>query len=85
MATNKTPADKRIRRAEQGREDWKIKAQLRREENVKLMHKLEKMKLSLSKLEEEKQKVKDQLASLQKKCEEQDEVIEKLKKKSSRQ
>ena len=31
MATEKTPAHKRIRRAEQGRDEWKIKAQLRRE------------------------------------------------------
>ena len=36
MATEKTPDHKRIRRAEQGRDDWKIKAQMRREEKDKL-------------------------------------------------
>jgi len=30
MATERTPTHKRIQRAEQGRNEWKIKAQLRR-------------------------------------------------------
>ena len=36
MATDKTPTHKRIKRAETGRDDWKMKALERREENAKL-------------------------------------------------
>jgi hypothetical protein len=36
MATKKTPAHKRISRAETGREEWKLKAIERREEIEKL-------------------------------------------------
>ena len=36
MATEKTPAYKRIKRAETGREDWKVKAIERREEIERL-------------------------------------------------
>ena len=41
MATEKTPAHKRIKRAEIGRNDWKLKATERREEIVKLQKELE--------------------------------------------
>ncbi len=40
MATEKTPAHKRIKRAEIGRNDWKLKATERREEIVKLQKEL---------------------------------------------
>lgn len=82
MATEKTPAYKRIRRAEQGREEWKIKAQLRREENEKLNRELKSKEVLISELMEENQASKDQLVSFQKKIREQDKLIEKLKKNS---
>ncbi len=44
MATDRTPGHKRIKRAETGRDDWKMKATLRREENEKLTHELESKK-----------------------------------------
>lgn len=40
MATDKTPKHKRIKRAEEGRDEWKIKALARREENEKLKSEL---------------------------------------------
>jgi phage shock protein A len=82
MATEKTPAHKRIRRAEQGREEWKIKAQLRREENEKLNRELKSKEVLISELMEENQASKDQLVLFQKKVKEQDKLIEKLKKNS---
>lgn len=82
MATEKTPAHKRIRRAEQGREEWKIKAQLRREENEKLKHDLQSKEAYISELIEENQTSKDQLVLFHKKIKEQDNLIEKLKKNS---
>lgn len=44
MATKKTPAHKRISRAEAGREEWKLKAVERREEIDKLKKELEAIK-----------------------------------------
>lgn len=44
MATDKTPDHKRIRRAEEGRDEWKMKALSRREENVKLKSELNEKK-----------------------------------------
>lgn len=82
MATEKTPAHKRIRRAEQGRNEWKIKAQLRREEKEKLQRDLQLKEVLISKLTEENQTVKDQIVLFQKKLKEQDKLIEKLKKNS---
>ena len=41
MATERTPPHKRIARAEQGRDDWKIKAIQRRAEIVRLKFALE--------------------------------------------
>lgn len=81
MSTEKTPVHKRIRRAEQGREEWKIKAQLRREENEKLKRDLQSKEALISELTEENQTAKDQLVLFQKKVKEQDKLIEKLKKK----
>lgn len=40
MATERTPTYKRVKRAEEGRDDWKLKATVRREENEKLSKKL---------------------------------------------
>jgi hypothetical protein len=82
MATEKTPAYKRIRRAEQGREEWKIKAQLRREEKEKLNRELQSKEAFISELIDEIQATKDELVLFQKKNKEQDKLIEKLKKNS---
>jgi hypothetical protein len=82
MATEKTPAYKRIRRAEQGREEWKVKAQLRREEKEKLSRELQLKESLISKLMEKIQTTKDELVLFQKKIKEQDKLIEKLKKNS---
>lgn len=38
MASEKTPTHKRIKRAEAGRNDWKVKALERRNENQKLKY-----------------------------------------------
>lgn len=81
MATDKTPADKRIKRAEQGRDQWKIKAQLRREENEKLARDLESKTARLSELLEENQQFKDQVTALNKEKKTQEKLIEYLKKK----
>lgn len=80
MATDKTPAHKRITRAEQGRDEWKIKAQLRREENEKLKRDLESKTERVSELLEENQTTQNQLVLLQKKIKEQEKLIENLKK-----
>ncbi len=61
MATDKTPQYKRIQRAEQGRDQWKNKAQLRREESQKLRRDLESKATRLSELAEETQLFKGQL------------------------
>lgn len=82
MATEKTPIHKRIKRAEQGKEEWKIKAQLRREENEKLKRDLKSKEAFISELIEINQTIKDQLGLFQKKIKEQDKLIEKLKKNS---
>jgi hypothetical protein len=82
MATEKTPPHKRIRRAEQGRDEWKIKAQLRREENEKLKRDLQLKEDLISKLTEENHKAKDQIILFQKELKEQNKLTEKLKKNS---
>lgn len=50
MATDRTPDHKRIKRAEEGREQWKIKALLRREENEELKLELDETADHLSRL-----------------------------------
>jgi hypothetical protein len=82
MATEKTPVYKRIQRAEQGREEWKIKAQLRREEKERLKRDLKSKEELISELLEENRITKDELILIQKKIIEQDKLIEKLKKNS---
>lgn len=84
MATEKTPAHKRIHRAEQGRNQWRIKAQLRREENEKLKRDLESKETHISELVNEHLASRNQLTLLQKKIKEQEKLIEILKKKLSK-
>jgi uncharacterized protein YlxW (UPF0749 family) len=80
MATDRTPTQKRIKRAEEGRDDWKVKATFRREENEKLKKDLEKKEKSLSELIQTKNELEDKLASSTKKILEQNKLIENLKK-----
>jgi septal ring factor EnvC (AmiA/AmiB activator) len=82
MATDKTPTHKRIKRAEEGRDDWKMKATLRREENEKLKRDLETKEKSLSEIKVRNCELEDQLIASSKKISEQNKLIEVLKKKS---
>jgi hypothetical protein len=50
MATEKTPAHKRIKRAESGRDNWKIKALERREEIEQLKQELASKEAKISNL-----------------------------------
>jgi len=84
MATDKTPKHKRIKRAETGRDDWKQKATLRREENEKLKHELESKQVVLLKTINENNELENKLIAANKKISEQDKPIENLKKKSFR-
>lgn len=81
MATDKTPTHKRITRAEEGRNQWKFKAQLRREEIEKLKRELESKEKHLTELVEEKYAFEDKLVIFQRKIKEQERIIENLKKK----
>ena len=80
MATEKTPAHKRIKRAETGRNDWKLKATERREEIVKLQKELESKDKILSNMNIQIQELKDALNKSSQYIHEQDKSIDKLKK-----
>lgn len=84
MVTDKTPPHKRIKRAELGRDQWKIKAQLRREENEKLKRELAAKTFLISELQDENEASQKQLALLQKELKEQSKLVESLKKKLSK-
>lgn len=84
MATDKTPTHKRISRAETGRDNWKQKATLRREENEKLKHELESKETLLLKTINQNCELENQLLAASKMIAEQDKMIESLKKKSVR-
>jgi septal ring factor EnvC (AmiA/AmiB activator) len=58
MATERTPDHKRIKRAEEGRDQWKVKALSRREENEKLKSALNKKTEDLDHLFEQNEKLK---------------------------
>lgn len=73
MATDKTPDHKRIKRAEEGREEWKVKALLRREE-------VEKLKLELNNKTERSDSLYIQNNNLKKELNEADKRIAKLEK-----
>lgn len=82
MATEKTPTHKRIKRAETGRDDWKVKALERREENEKLKHEIESKESRLSELTNLNLELKETLKAANKKITEQENLIECFKKKS---
>lgn len=73
MVTEKTPDHKRIKRAEEGREEWKMKALSRREE-------IEKLKLELYNKIENSAKLHNQNNDLKKELNEADKRIAKLEK-----
>lgn len=81
MATEKTPTHKRIKRAETGREDWKVKALARREENVKLKNELVSKEQLLADTFARNHELTELLKTANKKIAEQDKLMEKLKKK----
>jgi len=73
MATDKTPDHKRIKRAEEGREEWKMKALTRRQE-------IEKLKLELNNKTERSDSLCEQNNNLKKELNEADKRIAKLEK-----
>lgn len=81
MATDKTPTHKRIKRAETGRDDWKVKALARRAENVKLKNDVTSIEKSLVDAIARNHELAELLKTANKKIAEQDKLMEKLKKK----
>jgi chromosome segregation ATPase len=84
MVTDKTPAHKRIARAEKGREEWKMKAIERREEAEKLKLDLELNETRLSFSEQRLKELKDKLDAAEHQIANQQKMIESLKKNSSK-
>jgi hypothetical protein len=84
MATDKTPKHKRIKRAETGRDDWKVKAIERREENEKLRKELQSKEDILLKTQNQIQDLEVKLILQSEKISEQDAMIANFKKKSVR-
>lgn len=82
MATEKTPAYKRIQRAETGRDDWKMKALERREEVEKLKRELISKEKLLAEIINRNQELVINLKLSNEKINEQDKLIESLKKNS---
>lgn len=82
MVTKKTPAHKRIKRAETGRDDWKIKATERREEIEKLRRELESKDVLMSEMSNRNQELETVIIKCSKQISDQDKLIESLKKKS---
>lgn len=83
MATNKTPTHKRIKRAEEGRDDWKTKALARREENEKLKAELNDKTERFESLSEHNDRLKKELQEANKKIAKLEKETEVLKKKVS--
>jgi archaellum component FlaC len=81
MATERTPPHKRIKRAEEGRDTWKIKAIERREESQRLKLELERKEESLTTKEDEIKELKKAIAASIKTINKQQEELENLKKK----
>ena len=84
MATDRTPKHKRIKRAETGRDEWKLKAIQRREENEKLNYELKSKENLLLKAQNQIQELQSKLSFEKERISEQNLLIETLKKKSFR-
>lgn len=81
MATDKTPNHKRIKRAEEGREEWKMKALLRREENEKLKSELDTTTERLDSLYDQNSRLKKELDEASKRIAKLEKEAEGFKKK----
>jgi predicted RNase H-like nuclease (RuvC/YqgF family) len=81
MATDKTPDHKRIKRAEEGRDEWKIKALSRREENEKLKIELNEKRTRLTTICEQNKSLKKELEESKKSIEKIEKELELFKKK----
>jgi chromosome segregation ATPase len=81
MATEKTPAHKRVKRAEEGKDQWKMKAMLRREENEQLLRSLKSKDALLLELTKQCHELKEQLTSANKSLANLEKEIVGLKKK----
>lgn len=84
MATNKTPDHKRIKRAEEGRDEWKMKAIERREEVEKLKLELTTNTTHLTALCEQNKNLKNELEEANKKIAKLEKSMESSKKKASK-
>jgi len=84
MATDKTPKHKRIKRAEEGRDEWKIKALARREENEKLKSELNSTTQRLDCLCDQNDKLKKELNEANKRIAKLEKESEAFKKKLSK-
>ena len=80
MANDRTPKHKRIKRADTGRDEWKLKAIERREENEKLKYELKSKEDLLLKAQNQIQKLESKLSFEKEKISEQNLLIENLKK-----
>ena len=81
MATERTPDHKRITRAEQGRDEWKIKAIQRRAETVRLKFALESRDAQVAAQQELIQDLRQQFADSNKVVSNLIREVEELKKK----
>jgi predicted nucleic acid-binding Zn-ribbon protein len=81
MATERTPTHKRIKRAEEGRDDWKMKAVERREENAKLKLDIRSYERILQDLSVQNEVKEQKLVVAERKITELEREIEDLKKK----
>lgn len=83
MATDKTPDHKRIKRAEEGRDQWKAKALSRREENEKLKSELNKKTEDFDSIYIQNVKLKKELNEANRRINKLESETEMLKKKHS--
>ena len=81
MIEKKTPMHKRVRRAEDARDQWKVKATNRREENEGLKTVLERRDSRIKQLEAERKELESKLEQEKKVSQE---LTQEIKKKQSR-
>jgi archaellum component FlaC len=81
MVSDKTPPHKRIKRAEKGREEWKVKATERREENQKLKAEIKLKDARAKLLSDEIRELKIRLEAAKNESSKRDVELQKFKKK----
>jgi len=79
MATEKTPTGKRIKRAEKGRDEWKVKANERREEIQFLKNEIQKKQVNLDKIIKLNKTMNEELTQTKKRIDELEELLKKKK------